>query len=374
MAKLPTTRDQYRALQQQIDENKPRVADAKAKSDTLNAQAKTLHEKLIATAAKVQALEVEKTTLDAQVLLLRADEDKLNREFVRDRASVSKLLAVLERLQHDMPPAMIMRPDDASGAVHGAMLLGASLPRLYGAAAGLSRKLQALRKTREQLVARRAERAKNAAELTLARNQLDQLVAIKEAQASAAESQYGDLKDKLDTVADQAASLETLLNRVAELRSKPPVSGVMVVTADSRKEAVLTRNSLLRPVLGPAVSGGMEGVGGASAPGMTFTAESGAQVVTPADGEVLFAGPYHKTGRVLILQMAAGYDLVLAGLDRVSVRPGDQLLAGEPVGTMPQMESAKLYLELRRNGKGVDPAPWLMSEPSMNKPGKAQKS
>ncbi len=377
MSKLPTTQDQYRALQQQVEENRPRVDAAKKKSDTLNAQAKTLREKLIATAAKVQALEAEKTTLDAQVLLLWADEKKLSGEFARDRASVSRLLAVLERLQHDMPPAMIMRPDDASGAVHSAMLLGASLPRLYGAAANLARQLDALHKTREQLVTRRAQSAKNAAELLVARAELDQLVAMKQAQATAAQSQYGDLKGKLDTVAGQAASLETLLKRVAELRQSPPAAGVMVVTANARNPVILAHNSLLRPVVGPSVSGGMEGVGGSSAPGLTFTAEPGAQVVTPADGEVLFAGPYHKTGRVLILQMAAGYDLVLAGLDRVSVRPGDQLLAGEPVGTMPQMEQAqigqigkpRLYLELRRNGKGVDPAPWLMSEPR-----KAQKS
>jgi septal ring factor EnvC (AmiA/AmiB activator) len=363
MAKLPTTEDQYRALQKQIDENRPRVEAAKAKSDTLNAQAKTLRERLIATAAKVQALQAQKTTLDAQVLLLRADEDKLDRAFVRDRASVSRLLAVLERLQHDMPPAMVLRPGDASGAVHSAMLLGASLPRLYAAAARLAKKLDALRTARAQLVARRAESAKNAAELAVARAKLDQLVAMKEAEASAAQSRYGDLKGKLDTVADQAASLESLLARVAELRRKPPSSGVTVIAAQKRKTRGLAHHSLLRPVVGPDVAGGVEGVGGASAPGVTFSAESGAQVVIPADGEVLFAGPYHKTGRVLILQMTAGYDLVLAGLDRVSVRPGDQLLAGEPVGTMPQTEPAKLYMELRRDGKGVDPAPWLMSEP-----------
>ncbi|HTO39348.1 MAG TPA: peptidoglycan DD-metalloendopeptidase family protein [Rhizomicrobium sp.] len=368
MAKLPTTQDQYRALQHQIDENRPRVEAARSRSDALAAQTKTLRDRLIATAAKVQALEAEKTTLDAQVLLLRADEDRSTRAFTRDRAAVSRLLAVLERLQHDLPPAMIMRADDAAGAVQSAMLMGASLPRLYKAAAALAEKLKVLRQTRETLVARRAERAHNAAELSVARNELDQLVAQKEAEASEAQSQYGDLKSRFDTVAGQAASLETLLSRVAELRSKAPVGGVMVVTG-ARARAGLTRESLVRPVLGPSASGGMDGVGGASAPGMTFSAEGGAQVVAPTDGQVLFAGPYQKTGRVLILQMPTGYDLVLAGLDRVSVRPGDQLLAGEPVGTMPQTEPAKLYMELRRNGKGVDPAPWLMSEPR-----KAQKS
>lgn len=367
MAKLPTTEEQYRTLERQIEENRPRVEAAKAKSDALNAEAKTLREKLIATAAKVQALEAEKATLDAQVLLLRADEEKLNREFIRDRAAVTKLLAVLERLQHDMPPVMIMRPDDAAAAVHSSLLLGASLPRLYKSAALLAKRLESLRKTREELVARRAERARNAAELSLARSRLDQLLAMKEAQASVAASQYGDLKGQLDIVASQAASLQALLDRVAELRRKPPVAGVMIVGAGKKGE--LSRQSLLRPVIGPVVPGGIEGVGGASAPGITFAAEGGSQVVSPADGEVLFAGPYHKSGRVLILQMMAGYDVVLAGLDRVSVRPGDQLLAGEPVGTMPQTEPAKLYMELRRNGKGVDPAPWLVSEPR-----KAQKS
>jgi murein hydrolase activator len=58
--------------------------------------------------------------------------------------------------------------------------------------------------------------------------------------------------------------------------------------------------------------------------------------------------------------MGGGYDLVLAGLDRIDVRPGDQLLAGEPVGAMPRSGTgAKLYFEVRDNGKGVSPAPWL---------------
>jgi septal ring factor EnvC (AmiA/AmiB activator) len=65
----------------------------------------------------------------------------------------------------------------------------------------------------------------------------------------------------------------------------------------------------------------------------------------------------------LILEITTGYDLVLAGLGRVSVRPNDELLAGEPVGTMPDSASAeRLYFELREHGRGLNPAPWLNVE------------
>jgi septal ring factor EnvC (AmiA/AmiB activator) len=118
----------------------------------------------------------------------------------------------------------------------------------------------------------------------------------------------------------------------------------------------------------PAPAGAPES---AKNPGITFASLGGAQVIAPADGKVLFAGPYHKSGQVLILEITTGYDLVLAGLGRVTVRPNDELLAGEPVGTMPESgadgltgssATARLYFELRENGHGLDPTPWLSLE------------
>ena len=64
----------------------------------------------------------------------------------------------------------------------------------------------------------------------------------------------------------------------------------------------------------------------------------------------------------MILEITTGYDLVLAGLGRVTVRPNDELLAGEPVGNMPAESGSpieRLYFELRQNGHGLDPRPWL---------------
>jgi len=59
--------------------------------------------------------------------------------------------------------------------------------------------------------------------------------------------------------------------------------------------------------------------------------------------------------------MADGYDAVLAGLDHLDVRPDDQVLAGEPVGTMSKSsQQPRLYFELRQNGRAMNPAPFIV--------------
>jgi murein hydrolase activator len=359
---LPSTTEQYRALKSELAKTKPAVEDAKQKSEALNEEASALRHRLIATAARVQALEEEKGELDTEIAGLASQEISLSQNFSRDRVQVVNLLAVLERLQSDMPPVIALKPDDALGAARGAMLLGASLPRVYGAAAALATQLKQLRDTRIELVARRADGVHNAVQLASARVELDQLLAMKDKEADAAAAQYGDLQSKFEAAANEAADLHSLIEKVAALRNEQPTGpGIVVVAAQNAGTPLgLQRGSLLRPVVGRLVEGDGEGAGGLHAPGLTFLAAAGAQVIAPTDGQVLFAGPYHKTGDVLILETPGGYDLVLAGLERVDVRTGDRLLAGEPVGAMPRVGAeARLYFELRQNGKGVSPAPWL---------------
>jgi septal ring factor EnvC (AmiA/AmiB activator) len=355
---LPSTKDRYKQLQGEIQKNKPVVQSARQKSEALHAQAAALRKALIDTAARVQDLESEKGTLDAAIAELVIEERQMQAAFEHDRVKVAKLLAVLERLQHDMPPVIVLKADDALGATHGAMLLGASLPRIYGAAAALSRRVEALHHTRAELQQRRIDGARNAVQLSAARVQLDQLLAIKEHEARTAESVYSDLQAQLDTIADEAADIGSLLAKVESLRISAPANQTVTVVGPADSGTGLQPGSLRRPVVGPTVAD--PGTGGNMSPGVTFTALPGATVVAPADGRVLFAGRYHKTGQALILETPGGYDLVLAGLDRIAAHPGDQLLAGEPIGTMPQFGNGeRLYFEVQHNGKGMNPVPWL---------------
>jgi septal ring factor EnvC (AmiA/AmiB activator) len=361
--KLPSTSDRYRNLQNQINRSKPVVESAKAKSQRLADEAARLRKKLIDTAARVQKLEREKGSLDSAIAELTIEERQMAVSFQRDRVKVGRLLAVLERLQHDMPPVIVLKADDALGATHGAMLLGASLPRIYEAAASLSRRLEALRKTRTELQHRRVESARNAVKLSAARTELDQLLAIKEREAKAAQSVYGDLQAQLDTISGEAADLGGLLARVATLRAAMPARQDVVVVGPQGGDRPFTlhRGSLRRPVVGRLLDAADPRAANMS-PGVTFLTAPGASVIAPADAQVLFAGRYHKTGEALILELPGGYDLVLAGMDRFAVRTGDQLLAGEPVGAMPPVTNGRLYFEVRQNGKSFSPMPWLDSD------------
>jgi septal ring factor EnvC (AmiA/AmiB activator) len=85
---------------------------------------------------------------------------------------------------------------------------------------------------------------------------------------------------------------------------------------------------------------------------------------------VLYAGPFRSYGQLLILNAGDGYHVVLAGMGRISVVPGQSVLAGEPVGAMGEAgamsasasgngkTAPELYIEFRKDGKPVDPTPW----------------
>ena len=116
--------------------------------------------------------------------------------------------------------------------------------------------------------------------------------------------------------------------------------------------------------------GANDGFGGKTR-GLFVATRAEAQIVSPADGQVEFAGTFRSYGQLLILNAGAGYHVLLAGIGEITAEQGQFVRAGEPVGVMgksaapgtianDQVQDGRpvLYIEFRKNGEAIDPSPW----------------
>jgi septal ring factor EnvC (AmiA/AmiB activator) len=72
---------------------------------------------------------------------------------------------------------------------------------------------------------------------------------------------------------------------------------------------------------------------------------------------VEYAGGLDGWGQVVILRPAAGWRVVLAGMQATTTRTGLRVARGQSVGVMPPRPARPdLYMELRRLDRPVDPA------------------
>lgn len=156
--------------------------------------------------------------------------------------------------------------------------------------------------------------------------------------------------------AAEARSLRDLAQRVqarrtTTARSGPAQAAVIPAAWQAPVQGTVTRPFGARTANGPAAQGAV------------LRTRAGAQVIAPAAGEVAYAGPFRGYGQVLILNVAGGYAVVLTGLDNVRARVGETVLAGQPVGEMSVADTSapELYVEVRRDGRPIDPARWLSS-------------
>ena len=104
---------------------------------------------------------------------------------------------------------------------------------------------------------------------------------------------------------------------------------------------------------------------GLTTKGITISTRPGARVVASFDGTVIYAGSFRTYGNILIIDHGEGFSTLLVGLGYIGVKTEQVILGGEPVGKMEtgplknKEINQKLYIELRKHGKPIDPMAWL---------------
>ena len=256
-----------------------------------------------------------------------------------------------------------------------------AVPPLEARTAGLRRDIAAADAAERDLSAAEAETAQKRQALAGEQAKLAALIARKTELQQSASRTAEESGKRLLALAAESASLHELIDRLEAERRKEEAeravpraapAGPVAVTAPAPlrldpsaprriRPFAEARGAMVFPATGALVLrfGVPDNYGGTNR-GLTFETEAGAVVVAPFDGQIAFAGPFRSYGQILIIAHGDGYHSLLAGLDRIDVSAGQTLVAGEPVGRMPDGEGRPhLYFELRHDNQPINPMPWL---------------
>lgn len=372
-------------LEQQIERAKAEEARIAGEVAAAIEEQDSVAERLAALAAQIQAQEA--LIADSEKALKKMAEERviLLARLGEKEDSLSELLAALQRLEQNPPPALVVEPGDILSALRGAMLLGTLVPELKGEAEALTADLDKLAQVEAAIRSRKEEMREEKTRLEARRGELDLLVRHKKKLVLQSSAELEAERKRTAKLAEKARSLKQLLASLAAERKRAEAEAAKQQAAEElerRRQAELLRAPKLAfaeaqgklpfPAQGQVVRrfGEPDGVG-RETQGLMIATSPSAQVTTPADGKVEFAGPFRSYGQVVILNPGGGYRVLLAGMDKVTADVGEFLRAGEPVGVMGSGPASVtlfgevvqdgrpvLYIEFRNSTEAIDSGPW----------------
>ncbi|UDF03759.1 murein hydrolase activator EnvC [Asticcacaulis sp. AND118] len=267
--------------------------------------------------------------------LLEAD---MTRRLGTLRNKQSRLLSALQIYSRNPPPTIFVSTRKANDAVIAAIILKEITPELKKRAAVLSEQNRDLIRVRRE-------------------------AALQNEALFISESDVSEQQKQLETLmADRAALEDQLLREADAIEARN-------LELEARQRTLLGLPSPLRapqgraldlqlPVVGEKAGSYGESIDGQTNRGLRLKTAPGAQVRSPGNGRVEYAGPLEGYGQVVILDVGGDYRIVMTGLGRVYVDPNRTVAKGEPLGRTPNLTDKPtiFYMELRKGENPVNPA------------------
>nr|WP_196776340.1 MULTISPECIES: murein hydrolase activator EnvC [Rhizobium] len=398
--KRDETRTELETLSKSINLSSDKVMALQKSIADLDKSSTNIRQALIDSAARRKTLERQILESEKRLADLGIKEDVIRRSLHERRGLLAEVLAALQRMGRNPPPALLVTPDDALASVRSAILLGAVVP-------GMRKETDKLAADLGNLAALQAESVMEKTNLTatmtngieeerrmdLLLSENDKLSRSNAADLEAEKKRSEELAGKATTLEGLVASMESEIASVRQAAeaARREEENRKLLTDEQRAQARALADSgvpdknriapaypfgelkakLELPVAGDILRqfGDADGTGH-EAMGMTLATNPDTVVTAPADGLVVFAGAFRSYGQMIILDAGEGYHLVLSGMDIISTRQGKFVFAGEPLAVMGAKRVASatalaletnrptLYIEFRKDGKPVDSRPW----------------
>ena len=319
------------AIQAEAEAQRLSAAAGQARGEAAKLAAERLAAAAAIAAAEARISEMD-VSLAARDALVRTNAARL----AEKQAPVAALVAGLVNLGRRPPLVSLADDRDLTHMVRMRALLDVAVPRIRANSAALAAELAASRQLADD--ARGARQQVAAARATLAKRQ--QAFAQLEARSldRAARLDAGALgaDDRMLTASEGVASLgnqwerETAGRRLARELALLPSALRRPFAPDSQQS--LPPFGFILPVEAPVIDGlGQVSASGIRSRGMTFATRAGTAVLVPADGTLIFAGPYRRHDGIAIIDHGKGWMSMLVGV-RPTATKGARVARGALLG------------------------------------------
>nr|WP_182479718.1 peptidoglycan DD-metalloendopeptidase family protein [Bartonella chomelii] len=363
-------------IRQNISVSRERIAFLDRQVTRLKKDQRTLTDELIKV-AKAE-YDIERNIIEKKEKLekLIKQQAQVHKNLKNSRAEFAEVLAILERIGLNPPPAIMVRPEDVLASIRSSVLLGSVIPKMQEKTLVLSANLKKLTDLSNSITAEYTalrDEMQNQAEQ---RKHLELLLNEKAKLQKKSEKELIEQQQKNSVLSKKAQSLEELISQL-EHESQFSADSSTQMQKNIRLLEKLNferqKGSLLLPVSGKKIQRFNSG-SHATRFGEIIETEPAALVTTPTNALVAFAGTFRSYGQIIILNVGSGYHIILAGMEKINVTQGQFVFAGEPLGVMSTQFVAStvtldigknalmLYIEFRKDGKPVNPTPWWRTE------------
>lgn len=363
-------------IEGEIAKDRQRQVDLDNQSKVIASELRGLRGQMIQTARAVQEQEAHMTQLEEKLNDLNDEARRRRTTLLERNRQMRGTLAAMERLTRNPPHALLLAPGNPIQVVRSATLLRAAVPQIQTRARSLQEKIAALGRIQANILSQYNQLKTATDSLEHERRKMTELVTKKASLRQITNVEKERITKRVAQLTTRAKSLRDLFG---QLRPGPPARGKRDRKNLSRPKSAPQlrgptsirtfprRGGVTSPVRGRlAKAYGQNNGYGNTAKGITISAWSGAQVVAPFDGKIVFAGPFRGYGKILIIEHRGGYHTLLSGMERVDGSLNQWILAGEPIGVMARNNAKKprLYMELRRGGRPINPLPWVVYKSS----------
>lgn len=365
--------------------------ELQAKAIQLNLELSKLDKKVISLAEKIQNNEDSLSDLEKRKDILEKEIKEKEDAFVKENKSLIQTLAALQNMSLNPSESIILQPLSPVDIIRSAILLREVVPHLNDTSSKIKIDLDNIYEQKKKLETIFLDTKKQTENLEKQKNEMSSLLKKKTKLRKDVEEKGAETKKIAEDLSSKAKNLRELLDeleRQKELARKKQEEAERLA-AQKREMALKKQNKpsvvdskthesikkqaksgrfaqakglLSRPVRGNVITEyGQMISNGVTSKGIVYKTRPNAQVIAPYDGTVIFSGPFKGYGNIIIVEHGDGYLSLLAGLGNIDCEVGQMLLTGEPVGTMPDETSAKLYVEIRKDRQPINPAPWIAS-------------